>query len=116
MQDDRDGEASNHDCGYDSNTPNARSASATDWSSSYESDTESPSRSPQELESSSPSECGDDYESDRTPDSGDEALSDNGSNDAVATQVEELVIGRILSDAGFNAIRAEKRKHHGTSG
>ncbi|KAG0344844.1 hypothetical protein BG005_001641, partial [Podila minutissima] len=111
-----DDEASKHNWGFESNPANARSASVTDWSSSYESDTESVSRSPQELESSSSSECDDDYESDRTPDSDDEALSDDGLNVTAETQVEGPVIGKLLSDAGINIIRSEKRKHYSTSG
>jgi len=103
-----DDDASNHGRNFESNIPNYCSASATDLSSSYESDMESGSRSPLE--------CSGDDESDRTPDSDDEAPSDDGSSDTAETQVEKSVVGKILSDAGIDIVRSEKRKHYSTSG
>ncbi|KAF9276044.1 hypothetical protein BGZ74_003770, partial [Mortierella antarctica] len=109
-----DGE-STHDRSFDESRSHPSSPSVTYSSSSYNSDFEPGSRSPQEPESRSSSECSGGDGSDWFSDSDDEAPSDNGSNDAIATQVEESVIGKTLSDAGFNTIRSEKRKRYGTS-
>lgn len=108
QQDDSGEEASNHDQNFDDSRP--------DSSSFRDSDIESGSRSPPEPDSRSFSECSGDDDSDWLSNSGDESPSDNGSNGAVATQVEESMIGKTLSGAGFNTFRSEKRKYHGTSG
>ncbi|KAG0195043.1 hypothetical protein BGX33_004419, partial [Mortierella sp. NVP41] len=64
---------------WNSDMSNATSVSASDLSSSYESDVESVSRVPQKYEPSSASESSEDGESDRSPDSDNEAPSDDGS-------------------------------------
>ncbi|KAI8596981.1 hypothetical protein EDD21DRAFT_386661 [Dissophora ornata] len=100
---------------WNSDMSDATSVSASDLSSSYESDVESVSRVPQKYEPSSASECSEDDESDRSPDSDNEAPSDDGSSDIVETEQEEPAISKTLSGTGFSTIRSEKRKHYGTS-
>ncbi|KAG0062614.1 hypothetical protein BGZ92_006147, partial [Podila epicladia] len=97
---------------WNSDMSDATSVSASDLSSSYESDVESVSRVPQKYELSSASECSEDGESDRSPDSDNEAPSDDGLSDIVETEEEEPAISKTLSGTEFSIIRSEKRKHY----
>lgn len=115
QQDSSDDGESTHGWSFDESQSNPSSPSSTNSSSYYNSDFESGSRFAQEPKPRYSFECSGGDGSDWFQDSDDEVPLDSGSNDAITTQVEESLIRKTLSNAGFNTICSEKRKHYGTS-